>query len=235
MISDADFETSETQSQTTAEAPPAAPAAPESDTRSAPTPPASAKAERPTASAIVRYEPGSDQWAMQLEPADMRQANWLAHALFDSRLFGFSNPEGCLAALMLGRSLGLPSMAILRNVHNVKGKLALHASLIVGLVLKSPLCEYFLCVETTHKRAVYETKRRGAPMETRLEYTIEDATMAGLSRQDGSWQKTPRTMLRHRCATELARMVYPDLVSGVYAPEELVDNAEDLPRDLRAA
>lgn len=183
--------------------------------------------------AMVRVEPGTDAWALALEPQGMRQANWLAEQLFNSRFFGFSNPEATLSALMLVRSLGLPAMAI-RNVHVIKGKLALHASMIVGLCLKSGLCEYFDVIETTHQKAVFETKRKGRP-PVRLEYTIDDARMAGLAKQDGAWTKTPRTMLRHRCATELARMVFPDICSGTYSPEELVDEAEDLPRDYRGA
>ncbi len=233
-VQDADYE------EKTTETP--APAAPASEPRAVEQSKPEAKierADRPT-DALARYAPGSDEWAMQLEPRDMRQANWLAGSLFDSRLFsGFANADGCLAAILLGRSLGLPAMAIVRNCHVIKGKLALHASLITGLVMKSALCEYLHCVETTHERAVYETRRRGAPGPVRLEYTIEDARMAGLAPKNGggdsAWSKTPRTMLRHRCATELARMVYPDLVAGTYAPEELVDAAEDLPRDARAA
>jgi hypothetical protein len=30
-------------------------------------------------------------------------------------------------------------------------------------------------------------------------------------------------MLRHRCETELARMAYPDVVGGLYSPEEMID------------
>lgn len=181
-------------------------------------------------------KPGTDEWAAALEPPHIQGANGLAKKLHDSRLFAFANQEQCLAAIMLGRSLGLGAMTICRNVHIIKGKLALHASLITGLVLKSSKCEYFTCIETTNDHATYETKRRGDPKPVRLTYSVEDAKLTGALRQsDSAWQKTPRTMLRHRCATELARMVYPDLTSGVYAPEELVDSYEELPAGARAA
>jgi 5'-3' exonuclease len=181
-------------------------------------------------------KPGTDEWAAALEPPNVTGAWKIAQKFFDSRLFGFQNIEQCFAAIMLGRSLGLGAMTICRNVHIIKGKLALHATLITGLVLKSSKCEYFTCVETTNEKAVYETKRRGDPKPVRLTYSVEDAKLTGALRQsDSAWQKTPRTMLRHRCATELARMVYGDIISGVYAPEELVDNYEDLPMGARAA
>lgn len=187
--------------------------------------------------ALVVHDPGSDGWAMALEPRTPAEAFKLARSLFESRLFsGLSNPDAALAAIMIGRERGLPALATVQNTHVIKGKITLSASLIVGLVLKSPLCEYFSCVETSNERAVYETKRRGAPTVQRLAYGIDDARQAGaLGAGDSAWKKTPRTMLRHRCATELARMVYPDVVSGVYAPEELVDDAEQLPAGARAA
>ena len=49
----------------------------------------------------------------------------------------------CYLLVLLGRELGMPAMASLRSVHNIKGKHALSAELMVALVLKSGLAEYF--------------------------------------------------------------------------------------------
>ncbi len=61
-----------------------------------------------------------------------------------------------------------------------------------------------------------------------MSFDLKDAEMAELLRPSRSgkptaWQKYPKTMLRWRCATELARAVYPDVVSNVYTPDELGD------------
>jgi hypothetical protein len=50
---------------------------------------------------------------------------------------------------------------------------------------------------------------------------MEQARVAGLVRGGGQWQTYPEAMLRARCAAALARIVYPDLVAGVYDPDEL--------------
>jgi 5'-3' exonuclease len=172
--------------------------------------------------------PRPAEWQHSLEPQTIKGAYWLAERLNNSRLFAgaFSTPDQMFAAILLARSHGVETMKVLMPgmVHNIKGKLTMSAQMIVGLVLRSGKAEYFECVESTAARAVYVTKRRGGRNEMRLEFTIEEARAAGyLAKQDSAWQKTPETMLRHRCETELARMAYPDVVGGLYSPEEMID------------
>ena len=51
--------------------------------------------------------------------------------------------------MLLGRELGMPAMAALRSVHVIEGKHSLSADLMVALVLKSGMAEYFQLVEST--------------------------------------------------------------------------------------
>ena len=72
------------------------------------------------------------------------------------------------------------------------------------------------------------TKRKDAPEPQRLSYTIEQAEQADLLKPSRSgkltaWQKMPKQMLCARCKSELARLEYPDLLAGLYTPEELRD------------
>jgi 5'-3' exonuclease len=187
-------------------------------------------------------EPGTAAWAAALEPNRVEGAWKIATKLFDARIFQFTNVEQCFAAILLGRSLGLGVMTSCRNMHMIKGKLTLSVDLLVGLVKKSPLCEYFICLETTKQLATCETKRRGNPKPTRLTYDLEDAIEARLLPRDAAnprapksgdlgdstWAKFLRPMLRHGCERELARMEYQDLTAGLYTPEELQDYS-DLP------
>jgi hypothetical protein len=168
------------------------------------------------------------EFALSLEPMTHGECKEVARILCDSRLFQqtFSTPQAVFSAIMLARSHGLGLMQVLMPgmVHNIKGKIAMSAQMIVGLVLRSGKAEYFDCVETTSQKAVFVTRRVGSKRETVLEFTIEEAKAAGyLGKPDSSWQKTPKTMLRHRCETELARLVYPDVVGGLYTPQEFED------------
>lgn len=180
--------------------------------------------------ALVAVEPAPSEWERGLEPRSMNDAVRLAQRMFDSRMFSaYGTPQGVLATVLLGRELGMPAMASLRSVHIIEGKHSLSADLMVALVLKSGLAEYFQMLESTDHECSFETKRKGNPRVKKLCYTIEDAEKAGLlkpprpGKQAGPWHKIPKLMLRARCKSELARLEYPDLLAGLYTPEELRD------------
>ncbi len=132
-------------------------------------------------------------------------------------------PADILIVLLSGHELGLSPMQALRSVAVVSGKPVLAADLVVALVqARTDVCEYFELIESTDRIATYETKRRNRKTPTRMSFTIEDAERAGLLKQP-AWRAYPRPMLRHRCASELAREVFPDIVLGLYVQEELPD------------
>jgi hypothetical protein len=148
----------------------------------------------------------------------------LAAALVKSKLLpdAVTTPEAAVLIILKGRELGLPPVYSLANINVIKGKPSLAADLMAALVKRSPVCEYWMLIESTAARAVYETKRRGDPKPTRLEWTIQDAQTAGLSSQQ-NFRNYPKAMLRARCIAALARAVYPDIVAGIYDPDELAD------------
>ncbi len=152
-----------------------------------------------------------------------------------AEMFGKSNllpdalkakPYDVLVVLLAGAEFGISPMAALREVYVVRGKAGLSSLLKIGLVKNSPHCEYFKMVESTAKRCIYETKRRGEPgPPSRLEYTIEQATQAGYYPGDAGsmWKKDPALMLRRRCGGQLADEVYSDVTRGASDVDELRD------------
>ena len=188
-----------------------------------------AEARQDAAPVAVVEQPAPAEWERGLEPRTMTEARQISRWLHESRMFSdYGTPQAVLSTVMLGRELGLPAMASLRSVHIIEGKHSLSADLMVALVLRSGLAEYFQLVESTDKICTFETKRKGAPKSQKLSYTIEQAEKAGLmfvrpGKKPGNWHKIPKQMLRHRCKSELARLEYPDLLAGLYTPEELND------------
>ena len=156
------------------------------------------------------------------EPASIDEAISVAKLLVSSRLLprSITTPEAAFAVIVTGRELGLSAMQSLRAVHIVEGKPTLSADLMVALVKRSEACLFFRLVESSATVALYETHRRGEPSPTRLAFTLEEAKAAGVTGKD-NWRKYPAAMLRARAAAALARAVYPDLVLGVYDPDEL--------------
>lgn len=159
----------------------------------------------------------------QLDPRSMSEAQALASNMFASRLFSaYGNAPAVLSTVMLGRELGLPAMAALRGVHIIEGRHALSAQTMVALILKSGLAAYFRPVRISETSATYITLRKGEGNEPfELTHTIEMATTAGLVKPNSNWVKVPTDMLCSRASSRLARLIYPDIVGGLYTPDEL--------------
>jgi hypothetical protein len=156
------------------------------------------------------------------QPTGLEQAIRLADTLAKSNLLPGplrGKPADVLVTLITGHELGLSPMQAVRGLHVIDGKAVMSADLTVALVLKRrDVCEFFRLAESTDKRAAYTTKRVGSEPVT-LAWTIEQAQAAGLAGRD-NWKKHTAAMLRARAASALARAVYPDLVLGVYDPDE---------------
>jgi 5'-3' exonuclease len=173
------------------------------------------------------------EFERKFEPNTMTQATWLAQAAFDSRLWGgsYTTWQALLMTFLAGRELGLTVFASVRAVHIIEGKATLSADLLRAMVLRSGLAEYFRCTERTAERATFATKRVGDP-EIALTFTLAEGRQAwfGDNPSDGArqkawsasaWAKNPADMCVARASAKLARLVYPDVVHGLYAPEEL--------------
>lgn len=136
--------------------------------------------------------------------------------------------------LMKGQALRLHPMVSIGNINVIDGKAEVGASLMVALCLRDGLCEYFEMVKSDERSATFATKRIGGRREIEFTYTIEEAEQMGLldkgktewAQANNQWKKQPRTMLRRRCQSMLAREVYPDIVMGLYDHGELSEMRE---------
>lgn len=167
------------------------------------------------------------------EPNSIDEAYRLAKILVASRLLpdGANTPEAAFAIIATGRELGMTAMQSLRSIYVIKGKPTLSADLVCALVKsRRDVCAFFQLVESTPERAVYKTQRIGEPEPTSMTYTFDDAKRAQVT-GNPNWTKHPAAMLRARCITALARAVFPDLVLGIYDPDEL--EAVAVPEDRR--
>jgi 5'-3' exonuclease len=214
-----DFGDEETDMDTVVEQPETVHAAAEPTPQ--PVPPTAMTVHEPE---VVNGAPA--EWEKQLEPRSMKDSIQLAKIMFESRLFSaYGTPQAVLSTLIAGRELGLQAMASLRAIHIVEGKPTLSADLIRALILRSGKAEYFRCSERTAEKATFVTKRVGEP-EMALTYTLLEATAAGLVKAKSGWEKNPADMLVARAGSKLARLVYPDVVHGIYTKEEIEESRE---------
>src|SRR6187399_1665173 len=183
-----------------------------------PVKPAPEREEQTTALVPVMVE---HDYTRQLEPRTITEAQLVAKWALDSRLFGsYGSAPAILMTIMAGREMGMATMHSLRAFDVIDGKPTLKADAIRALILRSGKADYFRIVERSATVCTFATKRKGDP-EVTLSYTFEEAQAAGLVKPNSGWVKNAPDMLVARASAKLARLVYPDVIHGLYAPEEL--------------
>lgn len=158
-----------------------------------------------------------------ISPRNLAEAKELANTLSLANTMPNvlkKSPADVLAIVMAGAELGLAPMQSIRGIVLIQGRPTLSADAMGALVKASPKCDYLQCTESTAKVATFKTQRKGDPEPTMLSYTIEEAQQAGLAGGD-NWRKYPKAMLRARAQSAICRLVYSDLMLGVYDPDEL--------------
>jgi hypothetical protein len=132
-----------------------------------------------------------------------------------------NKPSDVLLIMLMGRELGLSPLAALRGVYVVQGKPYISAQSKIALVrARKDVCKYFRCEETTPDKATFVTERVGDDGPTRVSFTLEHAKRAGLLSKQGNWQTYPDVMLRWRAASQLADLVYSDIIGGIGIHDE---------------
>lgn len=182
-------------------------------------------------------EPQATSLQVGLVPHTLSEAVTMARIFARSALISRAlsgRPADVFATIMAGLELGLAPMASLRLIHVIKGKPALAADAMVALALSRGAAEYFICIESTAERATYETKRRGQP-KRRMTFQLSQAKTAKLlEKADSNWATYPEAMLRARAKSALARDVYPDVLAGIYTPDELAEGIIEVePEDVK--
>lgn len=182
-----------------------------------------------TALAVVNSTADLRTSSAAFEPTSAEEAYKLAETLIDGKLLpaGITTPAAAFTIIVAGRELGLTAMQALRSIHIIKGKPTLSADLILALVKRNPACKRFHMLKSTDTEAMYVTERVGEE-STEMSFTMKEAQQAQLLGND-NWKKYPKAMLRARCIAALARAVYPDVVLGIYDPDELAPEVESAP------
>ncbi len=170
--------------------------------------------ERDAMTVVERVEP-----SRALEPRNFQEGMQMAKIVAMTGLYGVKTPEDAFVRMSTGMALGLSAPQALRGLFVISGKVGIAADLMMALALRHPECRYFRCVETNVETATFATQRAADP-EMTLTFTMQEAVDAGLM-SNANYKRYPAAMLRARCIAALARLVYPEVMHGLYVPEEL--------------
>ncbi|MBF6596325.1 MAG: hypothetical protein IVW51_18000 [Thermaceae bacterium] len=152
--------------------------------------------------------------------SQMNQLKAFGEILLKSGLLpqSIKTPEAATVIILKGRELGIPPMEALNSINVIQGKPAVSPQLMLALVYRSGQGSIQI-LERTDSRSVVRAHRKGLSPQD-FSFTLEDAKRLGLAEKD-NYRKQPAVMLQWRNVAAAARAVFPDVVSGLYTPDEM--------------
>ncbi|MBR0031418.1 MAG: recombinase RecT [Treponema sp.] len=167
---------------------------------------------------IVQFNPVS------LMPRTFNEKYQMSQVLAKSGLIpaGLNTPEKVCVALEWGHELQLSPMVAVNNIAVINGKPTLSADIMAAVVKRSPEFGGIKWIQQDDKVAecIITRKTANYTEETHSRFTYDDAMQAGLTNKD-VWKKYTKRMLKHRCLSYGLRDAFPDILAGLYSPEEM--------------
>lgn len=133
-----------------------------------------------------------------------------------------NTPEKLTVVMMSARELGIPMMMATRTLFVVDQKVAMMANVMLAKIYQSGLAESVKIADQSNGKGCDVTMQRKGMNPHTASFTLDDAQRAGLLYKD-NWKKYPAAMCESRAISKCARVVFPDVIGGLYTPEEIVD------------
>ncbi|HBW1351339.1 RecT family recombinase [Klebsiella pneumoniae] len=151
-------------------------------------------------------------------------------------------PADCLAVTMQAAQWGMNPFAVAQKTHVVNGTLGYEAQLVNAVVSSSNLLATRLNYKWDGDWSKVSGKTDKSPSLTvtvwaTLKGESEPRTLTISMAQSGVrnsplWEQDPRQQLAYLCVKRWARLHAPDVLLGVYTPDELQEAAPRVERDI---
>lgn len=146
----------------------------------------------------------------------------MGNAICRSGMFGCESKEAGIVFALQCIAENKPPLEMAKNYHLVKGKLTKRAdAMLADFRRAGGKITWDDLKNENVQSAIFDFEGN----KTNGSFSMDDAKRAGLVRSGSAWDKTPAAMLRARCISETLRAIAPEIVQGVYVPEE-IDVAE---------
>jgi hypothetical protein len=135
-----------------------------------------------------------------------------------------NTPEKAMAIILTGRELGIGTMAALNNINVIQQKPTISPQLMLALIERSGQLENLIIKnnqspDNTIQHVSCTMKRKGRTEHTEI-FGSAEANRLGLLGKD-NYKKQPATMFKWRAVAACARVVFPDVILGLYTPDEM--------------
>lgn len=139
------------------------------------------------------------------------------------------NEANCLVAISQAQKMNLDPFTVMQNMYMIQGKISWKSSFLIAMINGSGKYDMELQFE--------EEEKDGKPWSCRcwttkngrrvdgIKVTMSMADDEGWTKKNGSkWKTLPALMLRYRSASFFANLNCPELTTGFYTREEIIDN-----------
>jgi hypothetical protein len=167
---------------------------------------------------------------LQETPEQWEVAIRKAKTLVESGLLPKSIDTAAKAVVIMlkGKELGFETMQSLAHIHVIEGRPVLDSHGMLALIYRN--CPGAVVDFVEHTDLVCKIMAARPGREPRaFSFTIEDAQRAGLLFKD-NWKKHPKSMLRSRAVTLMARALFTDCIDGAVIQDEVEEIIETTPQ-----
>jgi len=145
----------------------------------------------------------------------------LAKIAADSKQYANTSEAALLNLMLSANDLGIsPLKALNGGFYIVNGKVCMSTAMMADRIRKEG--HSIKITAMTKDKCIITATRKDNGDSLNLEYTMEDASLAGLNNSP-TWKKYPKNMLYNRCMSQVARILFPDVVGNSYSEEERFD------------
>lgn len=179
-----------------------------------------------TSNSIQLAHSTRDEWAVLAD-----QATTIARSdLLPASYYGANNAprnyelaaNKVIAVSMMGRELGIPTWAAVNNITVINGKPTISPQLMLSLIYRSGQLRN-LVFDVQDDQVSCTMHRVGMDSAHTEIFSMKDAQKMQLAGKD-NWGKQPKTMMKWRAVAACARIVFPDVVLGMYTQDEMGAN-----------
>lgn len=148
----------------------------------------------------------------------------MGEMIWGSGMFGCVKPEQGMVLAMTCLAEGKAPLELAKTYHIIEGKLSMRADAMLGRFLSSGGKVKWLVRNDKEVKALWTHDGN----EIEIGVTVEEMKANGVAlsktgQMKDNWKRFPRQMLTARCISEGVRLLAPQIVSGIYTPEEVQD------------
>jgi len=152
---------------------------------------------------------------------ELEQTKSMCQQLMRTPHYAKLTEAGIFAIVQKARSMNMSVLEALNGaMYFVNGKVEMQGVAMMAIIRENGHSVQ-MDTRSTNTHVIMHGKRKDNGDTWTVEFGIEDAKRAGIYKN--VWEKYPKTMCQWRCVSMLGRLLFPDILKGVYVVGEISD------------